>query len=263
MMVGKAKQGFGWGMSRWITSSPFLFMFSCGFQASTPSACSGGLQSLSFCDNFNQSVEGIELPAGLESLKFGGCFNQKIDKVRGKPSSVMGKYQKKQYLDFRPWRVVSDTLVAGVVWHTWRYVLLYPSIFVFRCFCRVCKFGRNPRVAGVVFIMYRVPAVVGKGVHLDPHLLLRNSCEFIANTERVVISWLVHIGSLTFVNSLTNVAISQFTPFFGCKTFPFPPIPGTYVPFSWWGEVTGGSSEFGLRNEVQTKLGGRHLAPQH
>jgi len=88
---------------------------SCGFQASRPSACSGGLQSLSFCDNFNQSVEGIELPAGLQSLTFGGCFNQKIDKVRGKPSSVMGKYKKeKQCLDFRPLRVVSDTLYMAV-----------------------------------------------------------------------------------------------------------------------------------------------------
>lgn len=62
-----------------------------------PSACSGGLQSLSFCDNFNQSVEGIELPAGLQSLTFGGCFNQKIDKVRGKPSSVIGKYKKTMF----------------------------------------------------------------------------------------------------------------------------------------------------------------------
>ena len=71
---------------------------------------------------------------------------------------------------------------------SYRYEFPDFNCFVFRCFCRVCKFGRNPRVAGVVFIMYRVPAVVGKGVHLDPHLLLRNSCEFIANTERVVIS---------------------------------------------------------------------------
>ena len=98
-----------------------------------PSVCSGGLQSLSFCDNFNQSVEGIELPAGLQSLKFGGCFNQKIDKVRGKPSSLMGKYQKKKKKTMFGFQAIKSSFRYVSSWSCLAYMAVCTTVPKYFC----------------------------------------------------------------------------------------------------------------------------------
>jgi len=40
-----------------------------------------GLRSLTFGDGFDQNMEKVSLPAGLQSLTFGECFNQNMEKV--------------------------------------------------------------------------------------------------------------------------------------------------------------------------------------
>ena len=49
----------------------------CGAHVALPA----GLQSLTFGDHFDQSMENVALPAGLQSLTFDGKFNQSMDKV--------------------------------------------------------------------------------------------------------------------------------------------------------------------------------------
>ena len=62
----------------------------------------GSLQSLSFGERFNQSLDRVTLPSGLQSLTFGPNFNEDLEKVKWpsnlKSLTFSGRFNKRMRL---------------------------------------------------------------------------------------------------------------------------------------------------------------------